>query len=114
VCSSTTQSWVAAHRRWVWGQHECAVHEEGGWLVHGGHRCAHRRRGAGRRNTECRVGAAQVAMMQMTGHMFPSRIRLPLQQTSLGLCEPPLGAFSSSRAVMPEDLAVLLGGNKTE
>jgi hypothetical protein len=31
-----------------------------------------------------------------SGGVFPPRIRLPLQGTSLGLCEPPLGTSSSS------------------
>jgi hypothetical protein len=41
---------------------------------------------------------------------FLPHIRLPLQGTSLGLCEPPLGTSSSSRAARLEDLAVSLVG----
>jgi hypothetical protein len=43
-------------------------------------------------------GAAQAAVTQRAGGAFPPHIRLPPQGTSLGLCEPPLGASLSSRA----------------
>jgi hypothetical protein len=82
------------------------VHAEGRWLVHGGHQCARRQRRIGRRSIEGGWGGVCVT--------FPPRIHLPLQATSLGLCEPPLGSSLSSRAARLKDFVMSLGGNKAE